>query len=294
MEVSFGKGTTTVVPQQETVSAPSVETGSSPLVPAVIPSGPISSPAPTGLVLGDKLPDFSEIILPRINLGQALGEVGKIFPLGSIVLGQQICLFSPPDIDPKSGTVRRAATPPVNITVLGFRPTRFCEKTNGGVRGLIVNTEDEVRRNGGTLDYKEFKLKEASGMKRFEPLADALVLIERPESCADDDTVFIYEANGKKYALALWAMRGTTYTAAAKRVFFTHRAIGCLRRGYPTHNYSVTTRFEDYQNNHGAWIPICVPSQKSTPEFLALVASLIGGATAPASPAEIAAPAPAE
>lgn len=280
MNVSFGPGSTPVsnpaAPENQTQALASVQ---SPGVPAT--SG--------GLILGDKIPDFSEIILPRVNLAQNIGKLKDTFPPGSLVLGQQVLLFCPPDVDVATGNVRRAATPPVTLTVLGFRPTRFCEKVAGGARGLIVNTEDAVRANGGTLDYKEWKLKESSGMKRFEPLADALVLVERPESSKDDDTVFIFPANGKKYAIALWGLRGVAYTAAAKRVFFTQRSLGTLRGGYPTYSFYTSSRTEGDKGKE-YWVPVCTVREKNTEEFLTLVRSILGGSiTPPSAPPEAAA-----
>jgi hypothetical protein len=267
MNVDFGKGATAV---QE------------PQTQAVVPATP-TAVAPATALLGDKIPSFDEIILPRVNLVQNTGKLKDTFEPGSLILGQQMVLFCPPDIDLQTGNVRRAATPPATITVLGFRPTRFCEKVEGGARGLIVSSEEQVRAAGGTLDYNEWKLKRAQGMKRFETLADAAVLIERPEAAADDDTVFIFPADGKKYALALWGMRGTSYTHAAKKVFFTQRATGCLRvGGYPSFAFSVSARQEVYQNNP-YWIPVAVAKEKSKPEFLELAKAILGGSLQPPS-----------
>lgn len=269
MNVDFGKDATRVV---------------EPPPQALVPVSPVGVPAQSpGLLLGDKIPDFSEIILPRVNLSQNIGKLKDSFPPGSVVLGQQVLLFCPPDVDVETGNVRRAATPPVTITVLGFRPTRFCEKVEGGGRGIIVTSEDQVRANGGTLDYQEWKLKKAQGMKRFEPMADALVLIERPPITKDDDTVFIFPAGGKKYAVALWAMRGVSYTAAAKKVFFTQRSIGTLRGGYPTYGFNVTSRMDTYTGGNTAWVPVCVVKEKSSPEFLELARAIIGGSIQPPS-----------
>jgi hypothetical protein len=224
-------------------------------------------------VLGDKLPDFKDIILPRLNIVQNIGQMKDNFTSGELVFNRQTVLFSPPTV--KDGIITAPGTPPVTLTVLGFRPTRYCEKVAGGAQGLIVNSEAEVASNGGTLDFKEWELKKASGMKRFEPLADALVVIEQPESCKENTTDFCYEIDGKHYALGLWAMRGTSYTAAAKRVFFTHRAVGCLRKGYPTYNYSVSIREESYPGGNKAWIPVCIPKAVSTPAFLEFAQSIL-------------------
>lgn len=239
---------------------------------AVYQSQAIGSPG--GLVLGDKLPEFKDIILPRLNIVQGTGQLKDSFPQGALVFGQALILHTPPVINGKTQVVEKPATPPVTITVLGFRPTRFAEKVASATPGMVVDTEDQVKSAGGTLDYKEWESKKADGMLLFQPLADAVVVIERPECAADDDTVFIYSCDGKKYALALWAMKGTSYTAAAKGVFFTQRAVGCLRGGYPTWNYSVSTRIKTGKGN--SWyVPVCIPKAKSTPAFMEFAVSIL-------------------
>lgn len=286
MEISFGKDSkpaVEVMPPPNNPPTPSTPPPASAAgVPAVRNNN--TSLAPGGLVLGDKLPDFSEILLPRLNIVQNIGQLKESFPNGALVLSQQISLFIPPLINAKTQVVERAATPPAIITVLGFRPTRFCEKMVGGVKGMIVNTEAEVRAAGGTLDYNEWKLKKEAGMKRFEPLADALVVVERPEIAPDDDTLFTYVVDGKKCALALWAMHGVVYTAGAKRVFFTARAVGCLREGgYPSWTYSIATREEKYPNGNTAWIPVCLPIRKSTPAFIEFARQVLNAPSAEAA-----------
>jgi hypothetical protein len=255
----------------------------SPGVPATIQSGQL---APSGIVLGDTIPDFKDIILPRLNIVQGVGQLKDQFPVGAIIFGQNTVLFTPPAINPKTGNVDRAGTPPVNVTVLGFRPVRYVEKIVGGARGMICDTEAAVRAAGGTLDYNEHKAKAAHGMKLFQPLAEALMAIERPLHCADDDTVFVYpveEGKGdvkttRKFALALWAMKGTAFTAVAKRVFMTSRAVGCLRKGYPSYGFNLTTRFESFNGGNGAWVPVAIPAAKSTPNFINFARAILNPA----------------
>lgn len=250
-------------------------------VAAPLPPPAVQTPmgvAPSGLVLGDKLPEFKDIILPRLNLVQNIGLLKDQFPPGSVVFGQNTLVYAPQVNDKATGNVKTSATAPVELVVLGFRPTRFVEKVIGGARGLIVDTEDAVRANGGTLDFNEAKLKAKDGMKLFQPLADAVIALKRPSICADDGTVFVYPIEGHKYALGLWSMKGTAYTAAAKRVFFTNRAVGCLRGGYPTRHVALTTKEESFQGTtNKAWVPICLLTKETSPEFLAFVASVLSG-----------------
>lgn len=245
-------------------------------LPAVAaPSGALSTPGPKGLILGDKIPDFAEMVIPRLNLVQNIGELKDSFEPGTLVYNKAVALYLPAKIVGQK--MEREASPLVNIVALGFRPTRYCEKVPGGGKGIIVNTEADVRTNGGTLDFQEWKLKKDSGMKRFEQLADMLVAIERPANIQDNGTIFTYKVDGKDYALALWGLHGVNYTAVAKRVFFTQRGIGCLREGgYPSYVYTVGTKEEQYGTGNKAWIGICVAKEKTTPAFLDFVRSVIG------------------
>jgi hypothetical protein len=273
MEVSFGPNETPAVDVQASVT-------STPATPTPTPT-PTPAPAPAGAVmpasrrlLGDDLPDLKEIILPRLNIVQNIGKLQEEFEPGTLVYNQNIILFSPASA--KKGA-SHPASPPLNITVFGFKPTRYCEKVEGGGRGIIVDTEDEVRSNGGTLDYGEWKAKKASGMKRFEILKDAMLAIRRPEGVDPDGATFTYEVEGQFYTLAMWALHGVCYTAAYKRVFGPSRVTGCLTKGgYPSWNYSLTVREETYPNGNKAWVPVCIPGRKNTDEFLNFVASVIG------------------
>lgn len=227
-----------------------------------------------GLVLGDTIPTFDQIILPRVNIVQGVGLLKDSFPQGAIVFGQSTILFQPAVVNIQTGNATSPALPPVIITLLGVRPTRFAEKVAGGARGLLVDTEQEVLAAGGTLDYKEWELKKSAGMVLYQPMVEGLVLIQRPEHLADDNTIFVYECEGCKYALAIWAMKGTAYTQAAKRVFFTARAAGCLRAGYPTHSFNFSTRMEKKATN-SYFVPVCIPRAKNSLEFLSFVSGIL-------------------
>jgi len=224
------------------------------------------------LGLTGHVPKFSEIIIPRINLVANTGRLKDTFSPGSLIFNQSLVLHTAAEI--KDQVLVKPASSPVVVTVIDFRPTRFVEKIQGGSgRGKICYTEEEVVRAGGTLDYQEYEAKKASGMKRFEYLADALVLIERPESVKDDDTIFVYEVNGKKYALALYGMKGAAYTVA-KRALFTPRTTGFLRGGYPTYSVLLSSETAVWSGNT-YWRPVIKPGTKSTPEMIDFIKSII-------------------
>lgn len=268
MEIKFNKnsGDEAIPVESEVVKTEVAPESSS--VPALTKTG--------GFPIGDDLPGFKDVMFPRLNLVHAIGGLKDTFTPGEVVFGQTTVLFSPPIIDKKTGNPVQAATPPVNVTVVGIISKRFSEKVAGGIGGMIVDTEAAVREHGGTLDYNEFKLKEKSGMRRFENLVDMLVAIRRPESVADDDTVFTFPVGASKYALALWAVKGSAYTHAYKKVLAYARLAGCLKAGYPTHSFSLTTRLESRAGiAEPWWVPVLVPAEKSTPDFLEFVAAIV-------------------
>lgn len=280
MEISFAKnpndtGATPVV-ENPVVQTPAGDAIACPTthVPNQTANGvPATRPAQSGLVLGDKLPSFSEIILPRINLVASVGGLKDTFEPGSFVYDQRVVLFVPPRI--VGGRIEREGTPPVTVTVLGFRPTRYVENVKGGGRGLICSSEAEVRNAGGTTDYNEWVLKAKDGCRRFDYLAEALLAVERPAAVADDDVVFTFEADGIKYALALYSMKASAYTVA-KRTVFSARSLGCLRGGYPTHSWSLSSVLSPTPDKTSTfWKPALVPCRKSTPAFLDFAQSVI-------------------
>lgn len=237
-----------------------------PLVPAVVDS-PIA--------FDDQNIGFEDIILPRINLVQKVGDLSEIFSPGEIVLKQSLVIHTPS----KAGVI---GDPPLNITVLGFKKTQFAEKIAGGVLGILAHTDQEVAKHGGTLDYKEWEASEKAAktgtgkaLRYFQRLATALCLVEKPAKLADEDHIeFPYECEGKYFALVLWSMKGTAYTHAAKAMF-TARKIGHLRSGYAKQSWGLTSKMEKFGENFAA-VPVIRPGAKNSDAFQAFVFEVIG------------------
>lgn len=269
MEVNFGPGS---VPTEQVAPTPAA-----PVTSTAVAAPAARAMAPGGPVLGDYIPTFKDIILPHLTLAQNMGELGKSFAPGTLVFDNRLPLFTPPQIDKATNAIVKAATSPVIVTILGWKDTRFVQKIEGSAeRGMVVNNEAAVVAAGGTTDWQEWQLKKASGMKYFQALATALTLIQRPDSVTDDDTIFTFEVDGAKYALAWWNMKGAVYTEAARKVFFTARQTGCLRvGGYPSYNYAVSTKLQSYPGGKSAWVPVCLPKAKSTPSFLEFAKSVL-------------------
>lgn len=269
-----------------------IPTPTAPAVATEIPTAPVNTNtalapiAPVGVPAVSDSPiefdendiRFEDVYLPRVNIVQNIGDLMKVFNPGEIVLNSTFVIHTPAQLEKKI-----AGTSPLNITLIGFKKKQYAEKVSGNVQGLLVNSESEVARAGGTLAYKEWDQSVQAAktnpavkpLKYFQPLSTALLLIERPADLKDEGNLqFPYACEGKQYALALWSMKGTAFTNAAKH-FFTARKIGHLREGYPTRAWTLTTKLETYGSNM-AWVPVVKPAQVSTPAFLAFVQEVKG------------------
>jgi len=241
------------------------------------PAVPGSAAVATLSEHGDAIPSLKEIKLPRINIVHNTGRLKDAFEPGEIVYNQTTVLFTPPVVNKSTGKVEREGTPPVDLVVLHFFPTRFVEKVvpYNSRRGLIVNTESDVRAAGGTVSYDEAKIK--PNVPLFEYMADAFVAIRRPNHCADDDTVFVYAVGNDKYALGLWSMKGSAYTVA-KTAFFTPLKMGCLKKGgYRSYHFAVSTFEKPFQTGNKTWVPVCLPTVPTDAAFLEFAAQILKG-----------------
>jgi hypothetical protein len=248
-----------------------------PTAPAAAPTQAVAPTAPTQAVSpyapnDDENLGYDDIILPRINIVQKVGDLSVIFEGGHIVLNQQVDIHEPADT-----AKSKPGTGPLIITVLGFRKRQYAEKVEGGKLGLLLNDESEIAKNNGTLDYKEWEASKATPTPKrlFQRLATAFLLVEKPAHLVDEDhTVFPYDFNGKYYALALWSMKGTGYTNGAKPLF-TARKISYLRDGYTAQSLSLTSKLEKFNDNY-AYVPVLRPATKNSPEFREFCKGILG------------------
>ncbi len=266
---------------ETTVAAPAAAI---PTSAAVVPAAPAAvAPANSPLDFDDDNIGFEDVILPRLNIVQKVGDLSNIFTPGEIVLNQASCIHEP--ANPEKG---KAGTGPLNLIILGFRKRQFVEKVDGGEMGLLLNSEAEIEKHGGTLDFKEWQNSVAESkkpgstvkpMRYFQKLATAVGLVERPAHLATvdaDNILFPYECEGRFYALVLWSMKGTAYTHSAKKIF-THRKLGHLRGGYLKQGYTLTTKLEKFGSNF-AYVPVLGVGPKTTPAFESFLRAQILGA----------------
>jgi hypothetical protein len=259
-------------------------------VPATVPKAALPvAPArtPQALIASDDAIRMEDIVLPTLNIVQGVGDLCTSFDPGSLIFDKVLILAEAPD----KGIGKEG--PPIRMLVLGFRPVRYCEKVAGGDRGRLFNTEAQVAAAGGTTVYKEAYSDGEQIKDYYQALATAVVLIEAPDGAESED-MFPLEAmdnagNLRRYALALWHLRGTGYTNAAKPLK-TARALTYLRKGYASRIITVRTVLKPYGTNK-AFIPVVRPPQMGdtegspSPALAALAKSVLDSLTGASAPA---------
>lgn len=223
--------------------------------------------------------DTSDLVFPRINIVQKVGELSNVFPGGAIVLNKSAVLFET-ELRDANGNVTKKATTPLRIVILGFRPTRYTEKVKGGALGRQVDTPAQVVAAGGTVNYDEAKASEKTGTLKplFEQTEEALILVKRPETLKGDTVNFPFELpDGSAWAAALWTMKGTAFTHAARH-FMTARKIGALRKpkSYADGQWDIVAVLKVFNGNY-FYQPIVKLLPEPTPAELKELAALIRG-----------------
>jgi hypothetical protein len=244
-----------LVPTAPTQEAPAVPTT------ALAVATPTAVAANPGYYDDENIP-ASDLKLPRLNIVQKVGELSNNFAGGTILLDGNLTL-----VDAPKGPAESAA---LRFLVIGLQDKRFVEKVEGGLRGNTFLTEAEVVKAGGTLDYNEAK--SSNGAKPlYQTLVTAMIVIEKPTTV--NDNAFPITFDGKKYALALYSMKGTSYTNAAKHLY-TARKFGNCAEGFRFGWWTMTSRIKAAANSY--FIPTVRQQEKSTPAFRAFLTALLG------------------
>ncbi len=164
-----------------------------------------------------------DLILPRINLTQKVGDLGDEFGPGVIVFQKELVLW-------KDGQE------PLNMVILHAQK-RYQENTEFGSdeMGQVVDTLDEVKAAGGWIEWRD-----GEDGKRIQPpwapRLDTVVVMEAPKGV--DTSLFPFQFNGKAYAAAVWTLGKSAFTSAGRSIL-TARAT-FLRDGYRTGLWQVT------------------------------------------------------
>lgn len=143
---------------------------------------------------------MQDIKLPRLNIVQKVGDLGNTFPAGGVVFMKEILLT-----DGKT---------PVPVTVLRIRK-QYQENLPYGSDEFpkTFDTLEEVRAAGGqNAAYDE--------PGYYGEIAHIQLAIQAPEDAPEEViALFPHTYKEKAYAVAIWTVKSSGYTAAAKPIF---------------------------------------------------------------------------
>lgn len=249
-------------PESMVQEAPAAPVDNNPnQLPAVVPEAGVPAVAQPGFFNDDSL-DPSDLSVPRLNIVQKVGELSNTYDPGAILLGGQLILRDAP----KGKEVGK----PIRFLIVGFQPTVFVERVEGGLRGNMLRSEADVVAKGGTLDWNESK---QTGKTWYQRSATALIAIEQVEGLGNEH--FPNTFDGKRYALALYTMKGTGYNQAAKRIK-SERKIGFLREhGYRGGFWTLSSKLETNKQN-SYYVPVVNPAGVTSEAFRTELRDLLG------------------
>ena len=218
---------------------------------------------PMGGISGDY--QEGDFRLPRINIVQSVGPLSEDFEAGSIVLNKDMILL-PASEDPKIWSA------PLNVTVLNAKK-QFQENIEYGSDEMpeTVETLEEVTARGGWLDWRN------DAPPPWRPILTALLLIEAPTDALADE-FSIQGPDGKAYELALWTMKGTSYSRAGKAINTAARfALRNKDTGLPELHkgkWTLQVRREKLGTNL-VFVPRLRQHGKHADEFIAFITTLL-------------------
>ena len=218
---------------------------------AVVPTQPSMAMAPVRSANGiEGEVGRGDINLPRLSLVQGVGPLSELFKPGQLVLNKE--------------TVLTDGEKPVVVTVVRLSKSYLqnLPYEEGGGMPERVNTLAEVKARGGTIEYAD------NEPPSWIPVADTLVLLES----ATDDPAFPFEHNGKFYAAALWTLRKSAYTRAAKSIM-TASEFALRNQPLALGKWSLTTSRVKLGQNF-VYVPILRMTGKNSPEFVAWVTEM--------------------
>ncbi|MCH7228590.1 hypothetical protein [Haloferula sp. A504] len=192
-----------------------------------------------------------DFIIPKLHLVQAVGPLSEKFTPGQIVYNKEEVISD--------------GTEPVNLTVLRIRK-RYQENLPWGGDELprVFDTLEEVRAAGGWIDWRD------NERPPFSPILHALVLIRSP---FEENPLFPYEFEGKAYGLALWTLRGVSFTRAGKSIITASQF--ALKDGLHLGSWSLTSKRDKVGMNF-IHVPVLRHEARNGEEFCSFALGLLG------------------
>jgi hypothetical protein len=211
--------------------------------------------------------DAKDITLPKLRLLQGTSDKKALqtHGFGALILKDQITVARPA-LEGKPEMVGNLVFCRLLSKTYAEKPKKFGDPA-GYATSLI-----EVEQLGGTTDWRESRENPRANSTKpwFQVVANCLVLVEKPENATDDH--FPFEAAGKFYAPAIYAVKSFAYDNFFK-VIATAKATGELRKeGYPSRFILFTPEIQSGKGNAEFAVPSVKFGAPTSAEVRALAA----------------------
>ena len=195
--------------------------------------------------------ETSDMVVPSLKLAAKMGELGELFIPGSLVLNQEYALYGA-----RTDDRTKPKEDPVWITVLHTKKSYY-ERTEygSGETAKSADTLEAMIEQGGSLDWG------ANGERpTWNPKLTCTVIIR-----GDDEAYFPFEYDGKKYALARWALQSISAYRAAAKPILTAAALN-LRAGLEYGSWGLTSALKKSGTN-SFHVPVLSTGDKNDEKF---------------------------
>ena len=194
--------------------------------------------AALGTVAGEIESD--DIVIPRLNLVQNVGNLNELFTAGELVLNKEVVLPAP-----------------LELTILSARK-QFVQNLDfdSGEKPQVFNTLEEVHAAGGTIEWV------GNQKPSYVPVLHVNLVFKAP---AGLDYALPLEYNGDAYGLAVWTLRGVAYTRAGKNILTAAKF--SLRDGLFNGKWELTSKREKFGRN-SVFVPVLRNVGRNTPDFV--------------------------
>lgn len=193
--------------------------------------------------------DADDIVIPRVNLVQNVGELADLFPSGAVTYNKEVQLSD--------------GTTPIEITVLRARK-QFYEALDfdSGERPQVFDTLEEVKAVGGTVEWV------GNQKPTYTPVLHTHIVFKAP---AGLDYAFPLEYKGESYGLAVWTLRGVAFKRAGRNILTASKF--SLRDGLFHGKWELTTKREKVARNSFV-VPVLRNVGRNTPDFVEFLRTL--------------------
>jgi hypothetical protein len=192
----------------------------------------------------------SDITLPKLKLLQGTSDKKLLqqHGFGALLLKDAVTLARPA-LDGKPAITGKMVFCRLLSKTYAEKPKKFGD-TAGYATSLV-----EVEQLNGTTDWRESRENPRANSNKpwFQTVANCLLLVEQPEGVADDH--FPFDADGKRYAPAIYSVKSFAYDAFFKTIA-TAKMTGELRKdGYASKIIEFTSEIKAGKGNAEFAVP---------------------------------------